>query len=68
MKAKPIGPTAHVLIDYGIVTLQSLAPSVFGLKGTAKTLCYTFAFSQGVINTFTDHPLGLKRLIPFRLH
>ena len=68
MPAKPIGPTAHGAIDYGFVTLQTLAPSLFGLKGPARRLCYTFAATQGLINTFTDHPLGIKQLIPFRLH
>ncbi len=68
MHRKPIGPTAHGAIDYGFVTLQTLAPSLFGLKGPARTLCYAFAATQGVINTFSDHPLAVKRLIPFRLH
>ena len=68
MKKKPIGPTAHGAIDYGFVTLQTLAPSLFNLKGTARTLCYAFAGTQGIINTFTDHPLGLKPLIPLRVH
>ncbi len=65
---KIISPTAHGAIDYGFVTLQALAPSLFGLKGSARTLCYTFAGAQGFINTFTDHPLGLKPLIPFKVH
>ena len=68
MRNKPIGPTAHGAIDYGFVTLQSLAPTLFSLKGPAKTLCYGFALSQGILNTFTDHPLGLKRMIPLRVH
>lgn len=42
MDSKPIGPTAHGVIDYGFVTLQVLAPSLFGLKGVARALCYAF--------------------------
>lgn len=68
MNTKPIGPTAHGAIDYGFVTLQTLAPTLFNLKGTARTLCYAFAGTQGIINTFTDHPLGLKPLIPLKVH
>jgi hypothetical protein len=68
MSNKPIGPKMHGAIDYGFVTLQALAPSLFGLKGAARTLCYSFALSQGLINTFTDHPLGLKPIIPFHVH
>jgi hypothetical protein len=68
MHRKPIGPTAHGAIDYGFVTLQTLAPGLFRLKGPARTLCYAFAATQGVINVFSDHPLAVKRVIPFRLH
>lgn len=65
---KPIGPKAHGAIDYGFLTLQTLAPSLFGLKGNAKTLCYVFGGAQGLLNLFTDHPLALKRLVPLRVH
>ncbi len=68
MDSKPIGPTAHGAIDYTFVTLQVLAPSLFGLKGTARVLCYAFSGTQGIINALTDHPLGLKRVIPLRVH
>ncbi|WP_181306268.1 hypothetical protein [Rufibacter sp. XAAS-G3-1] len=68
MNTKPIGPTTHGAIDYGFVTLQALAPTLFHLKGSARTLCYAFAGTQGLINTFTDHPLGLKPFIPLRVH
>lgn len=68
MSYKPIGPKAHGAIDYGFMTLNALAPSLLGLKGTARTLCYAFAGGQGLLNAFTDHPLGVKRLVPFRVH
>jgi hypothetical protein len=68
MNPKPIGPKLHGAIDYGFVTLQTLAPTLFNLKGTARTLCYAFAGTQGLLNTFTDHPLGLKPLIPLKVH
>jgi len=68
MNAKPIGPKAHGFIDYGFVTLQALAPILFGLKGPAKTLCYSFAAAQGLLNAFTDQPWALKRVVPFRVH
>jgi hypothetical protein len=67
-KNKPIGPKAHGAIDYGFVTLQALAPSLFGLKGPAQVLYYPFAGMQGVLNALTDHPLGLKRVVPLRVH
>lgn len=68
MPYQPIGPTAHGAIDYGFVTLQALAPRLFQLQGSARTLCYAFAGAQGVLNALTDHPLGLKRVVPLRVH
>lgn len=68
MATKPIGPAAHGAIDYGFVTMHALAPTLFNLKGPAKTLCYAFAGSQGLLNAFTDQPLAVKRVVPFRMH
>lgn len=68
MKTKPIGPLAHGMIDYGYSAIQALAPSLFGLKGSARSLCYGFAATQGIVSTLTDYPLGIKRIIPFRRH
>lgn len=31
-------------------------------------LCYTFAGTQGIINALTDHPMGVKHVIPLRVH
>jgi hypothetical protein len=53
-----IGPGAHSAIDYGFVTMQTLAPSLFGPKVTARVLPYTLAGTQGIINALTDHPVG----------
>ena len=68
MNAQPIGPRAHGAIDYGFFALQALAPRLFSLRGPAKTLAYAFAGSQGLLNALTDHPLALKRWVPFRVH
>lgn len=35
MSRKPIGPKLHGAIDYGFFTIQTLAPGLFGLEGTA---------------------------------
>ena len=68
MHAKPIGPTAHGVIDYAFVTTQALAPTLFGLRGAARTLCYGFASFQGAVNALTDTPVGVRPWIPFRVH
>ena len=68
MTSKPIGPAAHGAIDYAFATLNTLAPSLLGLKRPARAICYGFAASQGLLNALTDHPLGLTKLVPLRLH
>lgn len=65
---KPISPRAHGAIDYGFLAANLLAPSILGLKGSARTLSYLFGGTQGALNALTDHPLALKRLVPFRTH
>jgi hypothetical protein len=65
---KPIKPAAHGVIDYGFVALNTLAPTLFGLTGSARTLCYLFAGAQGVLNALTDHPPGIRKLVPLRVH
>ncbi len=68
MYGKPIGPTAHGVIDYAFVTTQALAPTLFGFHGAARTLCYGFSGFQGVVNAVTDTPVGVRPWIPFRVH
>ena len=66
--SKPIKPRAHGVIDYGFLAMNLAAPSLLGLKGAAKKLCYLFGGVQGGLNAMTDQPLALKRLVPFRTH
>jgi hypothetical protein len=68
MNQKPIGPTAHGVIDYGFVATLLLAPTLFGLKGAARTICYFFAAMTGLTNALTEHGVGIKPLISLRAH
>ena len=68
MNTKPFGPRAHAAIDYGFTATLLLAPGLFKLTGTARTLCYAFGGAAGVLTVFTDQPLALRRVVPFRVH
>lgn len=68
MDKKPISPTAHGAIDYSSVGLMLAAPSVLGLKGSARNLSYFFGATYAVVSALTDYKLAIKRLIPFRAH
>lgn len=67
-RRKPIGPTAHVALDYGFTAAEFLAPTVFHLHGAARKLCFILGAMRGAINALTDHPSGVKRVIPFQVH
>ena len=64
MYRKPIGPTAHGVIDYAFATLNTLAPTLFGLTGPAKAICHNFAATQGTLNALTDTVLPATRPLP----
>ena len=64
MYRKPIGPTAHGVIDYAFATLNTLAPTLFGLTGPAKAISYSFAATQGTLNALTDTVLPATRPLP----
>ena len=65
---KPIDPTTHGAIDYAFAAAHALAPTVLGLTGSARALCYGYAAAILGINALTDHPLGVARVIPFLKH
>jgi hypothetical protein len=66
MYRKPIGPTDHGVIDYAFDTLNTLAPTLFGVSGPAKVICYSFAAAQGTLNALTDTVLPATRPLPLR--
>ena len=68
MNSKVFGPKAHCAIDYGFVAMLLSAPRLFGLKGAARTLCYTFGGSAGLLTALTVQPYALRRVVPFRVH
>ena len=68
MAKKPFGPKAHCTIDYGFVATLFSAPSLFGLKGAARTHCYLFGGAAGVLTALTNQPFAWRRVVPFRVH
>ena len=68
MHQKPIGATGQGAIDYEFLAMNRLVPSLLGLKGLAKALCYGFAATQGLLNAFAHHPLSVKKVIPLTMH
>ena len=65
---KPITPRLHGVLDYVVVVLFALAPTLFGLAGFAATLAYVLAGVHLLMTLGTAFPLGVARVVPFRLH
>lgn len=65
---KPISSRAHGVLDYLTVALFALAPTLFGLTGTAATLAYALAAVHLVMTLMTAFPMGVVPVVPFRVH
>ena len=58
----------HGILDYGVVIIFALAPSLIGIVGTAAWLCYALAAIHLAMTLLTDMPLGVVKIIPMKLH
>lgn len=65
---KMLSPRVHGYLDYAVVLLLALAPTLFGFTGTPAALCYVVAILQMGMSLMTSYPLGLARVIPFTVH
>lgn len=63
-----LNPRIHGYIDYVIVAVLALAPSVLGFGGIAAALCYILAAAQLGMSLLTAYPLGAAKIIPFPIH
>ena len=58
----------HGILDYVTVIGFALAPSVLGLDGLPKWICYALAGIHLLLTLLTDFPLGALKLIPGAVH
>jgi hypothetical protein len=65
---KPISPTAHAALDYGLGAVLLTAPHLLGLSRRARVFFGGFGALAVVVNALTDTPLSLRRVIPFSTH
>jgi hypothetical protein len=61
-------PIPHGCVDYAAIILLALAPNLFGFQGTPATLCYVIAAVYLGLVLLTAYPLGLIKVVPFRVH
>lgn len=61
----------HAYLDYPVAVSLMAAPLVFGLGSShpaAKWLAIGSGIAAFVLTLFTDHHLGLVRVLPYQLH
>lgn len=67
-KFKFLSDKMHGILDYGVVIIFALAPSLLGIVDNAALLCYALAVIHLVMTLLTDMPLGVVKIIPIKLH
>ena len=66
---KIISPAVHGFIDYLLVVMLLLAPSLFtGIFGGLSILIYALAVAHLVLTVMTRSPAGLFSVVPLRIH
>jgi hypothetical protein len=65
---KIISPRFHGVLDYVVVLAFLCGPSLFNFSGTAATLSYVLAIVHLLVTVLTAFPLGLIKMIPFKVH
>jgi len=65
---KPLTPEKHAVVDYGFLATNLAAPTLIGAGHRTRVLFAVFGAVQGTLNAFTDQPLSIARLVPFKVH
>lgn len=67
-KFKFLNDAIHGVLDYGVVIIFALAPSLLGITGPSAALCYLLAAVHLLVTVLSDMPFGVKKLIPMPWH
>jgi len=65
---KIISPKVHAILDYLTAVFLLAAPSLFNMESPLSTFTYALAGIHFLLTIFTSFPLGLIKVIPFRIH
>lgn len=65
---KILSAPTHGIVDYALVLLFALLPTVFGLTGLPAVLLYGFAGAHLLVSLLTRYPLGAFRRLPLNAH
>lgn len=65
---KILSPRVHGYLDFVVVVLFAMAPTVFGFTGLPATVSYVLAGVHLTLTLLTAFPAGVVKLIPFTVH
>ncbi|MBA3828122.1 MAG: hypothetical protein H0X33_04225 [Taibaiella sp.] len=65
---KILSPRLHGIIDYLVIVFLFLSPKMFGMTGFPATFTYILGSVHLLLTILTIYPLGIIRVIPFRVH
>jgi len=67
---RPVDSTLHGVVDYMAgATLTTVLPKLTGVEGTRSAgQIRTAGAIHATYSTMTDYPLGIAKLIPFKVH
>jgi hypothetical protein len=67
---RPVDQTLHGVVDYSAATLlTTVFPRLAGIEGTRAARQIRVAGAiHGGYSTLTDYPLGIVKVLPFRVH
>lgn len=71
MPVKFVTRTVHAYLDYPVALALIVLPFVLGLGAANPAALYLSVATGGaafVLTVFTDHHLGLIRVVPYRIH
>ena len=63
-----IGAWSHAIVDFCVVAILFIGPSIAGFAGRQASMAYTLGITLLVLSLLTRYPLGLLRFIRFPVH
>lgn len=65
---KFLSPKIHGFLDYAVILVLFIAPSILSFPKEAATVSYILGAAYVILALTTAYPLGLAKLIPFTVH
>jgi len=63
-----INSKTHGMLDYALVVLLLISPTLFSLGSVTSTFTYVIASIHLILTLCTDFELGVFKIIPFKIH